>query len=42
MAITTAIRPARESETTPIASKMAGIAISPSMMRMMLPSSQRM
>ncbi len=41
MAITTASSPARESETTPMASRMAGIAISPSMTRMMMPSSQR-
>ena len=42
MAMTTATSPARDSETTPMASRMAGIAISPSMMRMMKPSSQRM
>jgi hypothetical protein len=41
MAITTAASPARDSDTTPMASRMAGMAISPSITRMMKPSSQR-
>ena len=42
IAMTTASSPARDNDTTPMASRIAGIAISPSMMRMMMPSSQRM
>jgi hypothetical protein len=34
-------RPARKSDTSAMASRIAGIAISPSMKRMMMPSSQR-
>ena len=42
MAKTTVMRPARQIETRAIASNMPGIAINPSMMRMMIPSAQRM
>ena len=37
----TARRPAREIDTSPMASRMAGIDMSPSMTRMTTPSSQR-
>ena len=41
IAMMTAVSPLRNSETTAIASKMPGIAINPSMKRMMMPSSGR-
>ncbi len=41
IAMITETRPLRNSETTAMASRMPGIAISPSMKRMMMPSSGR-
>ena len=41
MAMMTEASPARDSDTTAMASRMAGIAMSPSMIRMMMLSSQR-
>ena len=42
MATMTATSPAFDSDTTAIASRIAGMAISPSMTRMTIASSQRM
>ena len=41
MARITVRKPARESETSPMASRIAGIDMSPSITRMTIPSSQR-
>ena len=41
MATITVVRLAPDSETSAMASRMPGIAISPSMMRITVPSSQR-